>query len=344
MTAGLFVKEILSRAAHSLGFSYKKLESAGKGAFLILMYHRVVGSSVARESGQEGMYVTRETFDLHLRFLKSCFRVIPLEEGLEFLEQNQGVNNADKKPLCAITFDDGWCDVHENAYPLLMQYEVPATVFLPTGYIGTGRQFWPDRLASLLNKGASKVLKEPFQLGETDFHMPELPESSSAPGFHVVVNAMKQLREDDIDKILWAIEEKCGADSRCEGRVFLNWEEVRKMYASGLVQFGSHTESHRILTTLSEDEIVKELDISKKRLLEAGVAKPESVAFAYPNGNHTDRIAAMVRDAGYRLAVTTEKGWSLSGDFNPFRLKRIGIHEDIASIEAMFCCRIAEVF
>ena len=346
MTAALFAKKILSRAAHSLGFSYKKLEGAGKDAFLILMYHRVVDHPVARTLGQEGMYVAKETFDLHMRFLKSRFRVIPLEQGFEFLEQKNNVSVANKKPLCAITFDDGWRDVYENAYPLLARHELPATVFLPTGYIGTGKKFWPDRLAFLINKGASKVFKASLPaLRETDFHMPRLPESASAPEFHVVVNAMKQLREDDIDKILDAMEQRCGMYSMSEERAFLDWEEVREMHASSLVQFGSHTETHRILTTLSDDEIINELDISKKRLLDAGVAKPEAVAFAYPNGNHTDRIASMVRDAGYRLAVTTEKGWSRAGvGYNPFRLKRIGIHEDITSIDAMFCCRMAEIF
>jgi len=346
VTAALFGKRVLSSAAHSLGLTGRKLESMGKGAFLILMYHRVTDHSVARGLGHEGMYVGKETFDQQLRFLKSRFQVIPLEEGLEFLERKPGENGSGRKPLCAITFDDGWRDVYENAYPLLVKHEVPATVFLPTGYIGTNRRFWPDRLASIVNKKASETFEEPLlSLPETDFHIPQLPESASDPKYHAAVSAMKLLREDDIEKILCALEEKCGLNPALEERVFMDWDEVRAMRASGLVRFGSHTETHRILTTLSEDEITVELKGSKERLVEAGVVSPESVPFAYPNGNYTKRIAKLVRDAGYRLAVTTEKGWNPAcADPELFQLKRIGVHEDVTSTDAMFCCRLAEIF
>lgn len=346
MTAALFGKRVFSGVAHSFGFTDKKLINAGKDAFLILMYHRVADHSVARALGHEGMYVGKETFDRHLQFLKSRFQVIPLEDGLEFLEQKPDQSGAGKKPLCAITFDDGWRDVYENAYPLLTRHEVPATVFLPTGYIGTNRRFWTDRLASVVNKGVSAALMEPLpSLPETDFHMPKLPESASAPQFYMAVDEMKLLKEDDIEKILGDLEGRCGINPALEERVFMNWDEVREMRASGLVQFGSHTETHRILTTLSEDEIAAELKGSKEHLVDAGVVNPDSVLFAYPNGNYSGRIAKQVRDAKYKLAVTTEKGWNRAGDdSDPFRLKRIGIHEDVTSTDAMFACRLAEVF
>ena len=346
MTVALFGKRVLSRVAHTLGVTDKKLESAGKKAFLILMYHRVLDHSIARGLGHEGMYVGKETFDQHLQYLKSRFQIIHLEDGLDFLEQRGGETGTAKKPLCAITFDDGWRDVYENAYPLLAKHEVPATVFLPTGYIGTNKLFWPDRLALLLNKRAAGIFDEPLpSLPETDFHTLKLPESASEPGFHVFVNAVKQLKEDDIEKLLRTLEEWCGVDPTQEERVFLDWDEVRQMRSSGLVRFGSHTETHRILTTLSENEITKELKNSKERLIETGVAKPKSVLFAYPNGNYTKRIARLVSSTGYRLAVTTEKGWNPAGsDPDLFLLKRIGIHEDVTSTEAMFYCRLAEIF
>ena len=50
-----------------------------------------------------------------------------------------------------------------------------------------------------------------------------------------------------------------------------------------------------------------------------------------------------VKEAGYDMAVTTNKGWN-SSNSDPFTLKRIGIHNDMTSTEAMFACRIAGIF
>jgi len=172
-----------------------------------------------------------------------------------------------------------------------------------------------------------------------------VPGAADGMGLHGVIEAMKRLRQEEIDRILSALSEEVGEDPASEERVFLTWEEVGEMFRSGIVRFGSHTESHRILTTLSDDEVAFELRRSKERLVAAGVVDPAIIPFAYPNGNHTDRIAAMVREAGYRLAVTTEKGWNRAKPVpDAYRLKRIGVHQDIASTDAMFCCRLAEIF
>jgi peptidoglycan/xylan/chitin deacetylase (PgdA/CDA1 family) len=37
----------------------------------------------------------------------------------------------------ALTIDDGYADIHANAYPILAQYAIPATIFLPVDFIGT---------------------------------------------------------------------------------------------------------------------------------------------------------------------------------------------------------------
>ena len=64
----------------------------------------------------------------------------------------------------ALTFDDGYRDNLINAKPLLVEHEVPASIFLATGYIGKKREFWWDELARL-TLGRRDGVKSKIPLG-----------------------------------------------------------------------------------------------------------------------------------------------------------------------------------
>jgi len=115
------------------------------------------------------------------------------------------------------------------------------------------------------------------------------------------------------------------------------------MHGSGLESFGSHNATHRILTKLSAEQVREELLRSRDAILSEGAAAPTGLPFCYPNGDFDDRTAAMVRECGYRLAVTTERGWN-SADGDLYTLRRIGIHDDMSRTRSMFGCRVAGIF
>ena len=122
----------------------------------------------------------------------------------------------------------------------------------------------------------------------------------------------------------------------------MSWQEVQEIHADGLVSFGSHTASHPLLTTLTEDEAWQELTKSREALLARRVVDAGFISFTYPNGNFSERLSAMVREAGYHLALTTQYGWHEPGT-NPYTLKRIAIHQDMTYTEAMFESRIVNL-
>lgn len=88
----------------------------------------------------------------------------------------------------------------------------------------------------------------------------------------------------------------------------LTWEQIREMQDSGLVEFGSHTLTHRDLLELPRDEARREISGSKK-LLEDKLGR-EVVGFAYPRGEGAGdpAVRALVREAGYRYDYSTVKG------------------------------------
>jgi peptidoglycan/xylan/chitin deacetylase (PgdA/CDA1 family) len=107
-----------------------------------------------------------------------------------------------------------------------------------------------------------------------------------------------------------------------DGEPVASWEEVRALAAAG-VSIGSHTRHHRRLTRLNLAEREAELSGSLAELRE-NVPEAEAV-IAYPNGDHDEAVRAAVRQAGYRLGFTTEKGRNGAAT-DPFRLRRVSIH------------------
>lgn len=135
MMNGTPVREHL-RAAYAqvldaAGF-VQRSRQALKDRALVLMYHRVLADRDVRPEIDPGMYVTSSTFERHLRYLTSHHQVVTLDEMHEWM---LGKRSFDRIP-CAITFDDGWRDNYEEAFPLLQKYGVPATIFLITEKIG----------------------------------------------------------------------------------------------------------------------------------------------------------------------------------------------------------------
>jgi peptidoglycan/xylan/chitin deacetylase (PgdA/CDA1 family) len=79
---------------------------------------------------QSGLLVTRSSFERQLRFLKNNYSVISIDS----LCANSKIKAKPARPL-AITFDDGYLDNYTQAYPLLKEFGVPATIFIATNFM-----------------------------------------------------------------------------------------------------------------------------------------------------------------------------------------------------------------
>jgi len=73
-------------------------------------------------------------FENQMRFLSKAYSPISLERVAQHIQNGTSL----PAKAIAVTFDDGYQDNYENAYPVLKEYNIPATMFLTTGFIGTG--------------------------------------------------------------------------------------------------------------------------------------------------------------------------------------------------------------
>jgi len=333
------MKKIFSAIANRSGILSCKMKKYTRSSSLILTYHRVVEPAETDQLLEPGMYVTPKTFESHILYLKNYFEISSLKESIL---QNKLDLKSTTPPRCVLTFDDGWCDFYTNVLPLLKKYQVQATVFLPTDFIGSENWFWTDRLAHLISNGGEAIPFDAIGRDIPNTLCRQLCRLRGSPHARLdkAIRILKSCSNETIEKAISDLSAELGIGKDLHGRAFLSWEEVEELSRSGFVQFGSHTASHQILPTLDDETVRHELDSSKNELISRRAVDPDFIPFCYPNGNMDERIVAMVREAGYGAAVTIMPGWN-PHDADPFSLKRVGIHQDMTSNTAMFGCRIA---
>jgi peptidoglycan/xylan/chitin deacetylase (PgdA/CDA1 family) len=308
------------------------------GSLVVMMYHRVLpANSPARRTEQPGMYVSPETFDLHLRELKQRFELVHLDEWLQRAKQGATL----PKLACAITFDDGWRDNYEFALPALTKHAVPATIFLVSGYIGTSYLFWPNRLMTLLQRSFSEPGSVTFPEPLRRVAEPMLAQAASrgrltTEDADAVVQAAKDWSEEEIRSLVETAARSCGESH--EEREILDREQIMQMGASGLIRFGSHTATHfRLGGRIPSADLEREIVSSQSALRE--LSGQTVNLFCYPNGETSAEAIDLVR-RHYLGAVTTIRGWHGSSD-DPYLIRRIGVHEDVSSARAPFLERLS---
>ena len=300
-------------------YAWLKRMAAGKPAFTILMYHRVLDDVQDKKAfTQPGMSVSTDVFKKQLEYLSRTHTVVSLRKLAEKIRD--GHKLPDKTAV--ITFDDGWRDNFVNAYPLLTKQSLPATIFLTTDYVDTVKPFWFVTVNWLISEGklSADSIRE---------LVPHLSEDTYTyePGPDTVIEALKNVEQGRLDEIVESLVTQSGLsiDYWKSQKPMLSWDEVRLMRQDG-IEFGSHGRSHKILTLLDSDVVKHEVEGSRPILGEQ--LGEEVYSFSYPNGNFNEMVQNTVKAAGYRCAVATSTGATNKTDL--FALKRIAVHQGVS--------------
>ena len=319
-------KHVLFEAARAAG-AHRVLKAANdlRGRRVtIVTYHRVADrSGVGMDKSLSSLFVGAETFEKQIRFFKKHYRIVGFEE-LDSLLRGGDIPSG----LMLITFDDGYRDFFQCAYPILRRHNIPATLFIPAGVIGTTRRFpfWWDELFFLLGRlgkgggrdigvSAPEEIKTLFAEFKTDMKA-------------CFDRILEVCPHEDIERILAVMRSLPGADDGGDGgeNAIMTWEQVGEV--SDLVGIGSHTLTHRNLRYLERDDIEDEV-AGSKREIERRLGR-RVLAFSYPNGYYDAGIVEAVRRADYRFAVTTDRG--LNDGSGLHLLKRINLWERSSSV------------
>lgn len=333
------IKQLLAGLIYYLGLRrlILALRSGQRSRPLILMYHSVLPAADPRcQLLQPGLMVTPEHFEKQMKFLSERYQATKLDD-LEFVREEASEMSSKQ---FAITFDDGWRDNYEFAMSILTQLKIPATVFLSTDFIGSLSPFWFVRAKFLIDRLEQKTIIE--ILKQNDLFSNEKTELAyHTADFDRFAEFLKQIKppltEALLDQLSSAVD-----DSLPVTRWVIDYTEAREMTIHGF-SFGSHGQSHSVLTELELEEVARELNESRRVISEELNLKVDLLA--YPNGNCNPDIKRLAREAGYRLAFVANRTNETEGH-DLMALPRVAIHGGVSKgvaggfSKALFACHL----
>lgn len=286
----IFSRRLIAWIAHNLGplkAHYQKSIGAGAPTWRILLYQRIVDPEAVPYPVSFVSYVKPNTFERHCFYLWKNCNVVSLSALLELIEQGKEIPPG----TVALTFDGGYEDFYRNAFPILQRFKLPATVFLPTSFIGTNNWFWTDKvMLSLLMLSTLKYPFPKFSFLDKDFLQ--------------VLQNMQPGEEMTLEKISALIEELkrrtpqertlamsvIGQHVETHGglpveRMFLNWEEIQTLHASKLIEFGTLGHTHTDLTEIDPPAVTADLQQSIAELRQRQIEPIPAMSFPYGKFN-----------------------------------------------------------
>lgn len=207
-----------------------------------------------------------------------------MSEGYAFVGINEILRSNSFLPRkrVNITFDDGFRDVYQNAFPIFLKNGIPFTLFLTTDF--------PD--------------------GKADIWWIQMEQDRSVGDFEQL---MKRIYDGD-KPMAESMHELTGTrpDSRLCRSLALSWSEIKEMVDSGLCSIGSHTVSHPGLTRIGMQRCHQELEASRQVIKEKlGL---DVIHFSYPHSMENEEVRRLVSDAGFVSAALGYGGSIRKGD------------------------------
>ncbi len=285
---------------------FRALQWYNRNKPLILMYHRITDEAYCAG-------LAPAEFEKHLAYVSKYFRVVSIEQLLQEQASNQV-----KPYTLALTFDDGHADFFHHAWPLLQRYNLPASLYVTTGFIDRDYWLWPDHLKyiiihnqqdSITIPGAGKVAAN---------------KDNFISNWHKLGDYCLTLDTEERKRFLNNLAQQCAVEvpsSPVSPFAGVSWDQLRIMCAQGL-DVGSHTVTHPILSKLDYTRIEQELSQSAARIKEQ--LNVTTKGLCYPNGRLIDitpQVIECAKAQGYEYGLLA-RNLPIQGD-DVFRIGRL---------------------
>jgi peptidoglycan/xylan/chitin deacetylase (PgdA/CDA1 family) len=246
-----------------------------------------------------------------MRWVQSTFNVIPLSEGVAGLRDGKLPARA-----LAITFDDGYANNATLAAPVLARLGLHATFFIATGYLDGGRMFNDTVLEAVRAAEGPTLDVQALGLGR-------YPVGSTIERRDAIAQILAAIKYRPVAERM-ALSERIAECARATppADLMMTSEQAAGLARQGFA-LGGHTVSHPILARVDADEAQREIAVGRLQVEELAGRRVD--LFAYPNGtpgrDYTEETVRLVREAGFRGAVSSSPGAARPGS-DPYQIPR----------------------
>jgi peptidoglycan/xylan/chitin deacetylase (PgdA/CDA1 family) len=303
----------------------------GRGAILTL--HHVRPAAEQGFAPNALLEITPAFLDRALRLIRGeGYDIVTLDEAL--------VRLRDPEPgrfFVALTFDDGYRDTVEDAWPVLAKHGAPWTLFVTPGFADrTARLWWRE-----LEEAIRILPRLDLALPDGRFTASTVTDVEKASAFDRLYWRLRRGPEAILLTAISTLATEAGIEpATLVERECLPWETLRALSGAPGVTIGAHTLTHPMLGKHDAETARREIAGSKARL-EAELDRPIR-HFAYPVGDPGSagpRDFALAAEAGFDSAVTTRPGHLLAehaGHLHALpRVSLNGLHQNEAALRAL---------
>ncbi len=309
-----FIKKIMPKKAKAIvKYLINNVLNSEMGG--VIMLHRIENDAPYNLYDNEILGVSSQELErIILHYKKKNYQFLSLDELHELLSKGE----KPKQKFICFTFDDGYIDNFEIAYPIFKKHNVPFCVYVTTDFPDHKFMLWYYVLDEIIGNNDTVLL------GDGSVYSCKTIEEKNET-FRAIREKIFELQTSSDPKILhnllknyeYSFEELIKKNA-------LTWEQIKILSDDPICTIGAHTVNHLALNKISEEEVIYQLSESKK-ILEEKLQKPV-YHFAYPYGACNDFVVKKVEEVGYHTA-TLSCGGMENRRFNMYKLKRIDIRD-----------------
>ncbi len=261
-------------------------------------------------------------------FRKNGYSAISLYDFARSIKDDKPIPN---KSVC-FTMDDGFIDQYEVASSLFAEFDIPLTCFVITRFLDQELWPWDDQLAYIIDRASPG--QHMLRYDDTELSI-YLTSDSRSTELSRLRDHIKSVSNERLYENLEGIYESFGVKVPAEipgNYLPMSWDNARSFTRAGH-SIAPHTESHRILSRLSDDAAESEIKLSIEKVnREIDDAPP---VFAYPTGRANDfsnREAKLLNENGVLACVSTIPGSVMTDIIEPgkmFKLPRYAMPDNV---------------
>lgn len=280
------------------------------------MFHRIGEPGNDLHPLQPKDYVSVETFRAIVRTVAEHCHPISVPELMRRWHASEPI----APDSVVVTFDDGFRDNLTAALPILEEFDVPAAVYITTGFIDRSVAPLSYELAAVIT--SARMLRLPYQGRQHSWQLHTDDERRQC--YADIYRILKPQTRDTRDHAVAILQCQCDALPNDQYR-YLSWDEVSELAASPLITIGAHTHAHELQTTIPLQRMQTDVEHGARLLTERLGLQPRH--FSYPHGQFNRQVQAALRSLGFQSAMSigTRRFWQRP---DPFDIRRTPVFDD----------------